>query len=94
MVTLSGELDMATAVGLSDWLIEISGSEVIVDLADLTFMDSSGITELVLARNRLIENGDELILTRPAPIVRRALEVVGLAGWITDWDAAWDVTHD
>jgi anti-sigma B factor antagonist len=91
LVTLNGELDMATAEGLADWLVTVSGSAVVVDLSGLTFMDSSGISALVMARNRMVEDGNDLILTRPAPMVQRALEVVGLAGWLAPWDPHWDV---
>ena len=89
LVALRGELDMATAGGLADWLTCIAGSTVVVDLTELTFMDSSGITALVIARNRMAEDGNELILTRPQPIVRRALEVTGLTSWLVDWDPRW-----
>ena len=44
LVVLRGELDMATAEGLADWLTCIVGLTVVVDLTELTFMDSSGIT--------------------------------------------------
>jgi anti-sigma B factor antagonist len=93
VVSLKGELDVATAEGLADWLVEISGSSVVVDLSHLTFMDSSGISAMVVARNRLNAAGDELVLTRPRPIVRRALEVVGLADWVTEWDPTWSPSY-
>jgi anti-anti-sigma factor len=89
LVTLAGELDIATAEGLADWLIAVSGSAVVVDLSGLTFMDSSGIAALVIARNHIEKSGNELILTRPTPIVERALVATGLAGWLTPWDARW-----
>lgn len=91
VVLLKGDLDMATAVGLAEWLIEISGSTVVVDLSGLTFMDSSGITAMVMARNEMQDKGDNLVLTRPNPIVRRTLEVVGLSDWIARWDPAWSL---
>jgi anti-anti-sigma factor len=90
LVVLEGELDLATAEGLTDWLVEIGGSTVVVDLSGLTFMDSSGISAMVIARNRLQGEGDDLVLTRPHPIVRRALEVTGLGDWICDWDPHWE----
>ncbi len=80
---------MATADGLADWLECVRGSPVIVDLSDLTFLDSSGITALVMARNRMAEEGNELVLARPHPIVRRVLEVTGLGSWLVDWDPHW-----
>lgn len=89
VVSLLGELDIATAEGLADWLVDLPGSTVVVDLSELTFMDSSGITAMVQAHNRREEAGAELMLTRPHPIVRRALEVVGLAHWVTEWDPNW-----
>ena len=90
LVALEGELDMDTAEGLSDWLVEIGGSQVVVDLSGLSFMDSSGISALVTARNHLVRAGNDLLLTRPVPIVRRALEVVGLAGWVHEWNPSWE----
>ena len=92
LVTLEGELDMATANGLSEWLIEISGSAVIVDLAEVTFMDSSGINALAVARGHIAEAGDRLIVTRPSPIVKRTLKIVGLAHWVEEWKPDWHAT--
>jgi anti-anti-sigma factor len=90
-VTLHGELDVASADGLANSLVELAGSTVVVDLSDLTFMDSSGIGALVRARNRIRADGlGELVLTRPGAIVRKALEIVGLDAWITDWSPDWD----
>jgi anti-sigma B factor antagonist len=92
VVSLRGELDIATAEGLADWLVDISGSSVVVDLSRLTFIDSSGISAMVVAHNRMKQVGDELVLTRPHPIVRRALEIVGLADWVTEWDPKWSTS--
>lgn len=90
-VTLHGELDVASADGLANSLVELAGSTVVVDLSDLTFMDSSGIGALVRARNRIRAGGlGELVLTRPGEIVRRALGIVGLDAWIVDWSPDWD----
>jgi anti-sigma B factor antagonist len=91
LVTLHGELDIASADGLSNSLVELAGSTLVVDLSGLTFMDSSGIGALVRARNRIRAEGrGELVLTRPGAIVRKALEIVGLDAWIVDWSHDWD----
>ncbi|HEX3840953.1 MAG TPA: STAS domain-containing protein [Acidimicrobiales bacterium] len=90
LVVLRGELDIATAEGLPEWLVEISGSAVVVDLSSVTFIDSTGITALVTARQRMIEKGDDLLLTRPSPIAMRVLEIMGLASWVNTWDPRWD----
>ena len=86
VVTLCGELDVDTASGLLDWFTEIAGSIVVVDLSDLTFMDSSGISVMVQAKMRL---GDSFVLTRPQPPVRQVFEMTGLMDLFTDWDPAW-----
>ena len=89
LVSFRGELDIATAEGLSDWLVAVSGSTVVIDMDQLTFMDSTGIATVIQARNRMIENGDRLVLTRPRPNVRRVFEITGLSEWLSDWDPTW-----
>jgi anti-sigma B factor antagonist len=91
VVSLHGELDVASADGLFNSLVELAGSTLVVDLSDLAFMDSSGIGAIVRARSRIKtkELGD-LVLTRPGAIVRRTLEIVGLDAWIVDWSREWD----
>ena len=90
ILALHGDLDMASAPGLADVLKEIAGSTVVVDLSDLTFMDSSGISALVVARNQMEAEGKgDLVVTRPEGILRRVLEIVGLSEWIVDWSPAW-----
>lgn len=86
VVALHGELDLASAEGLANSFVELAGSTLVVDLLDLTFMDSSGIGALVGARNRIRTKGlDELVITRPTAIVQKALEIVGLREWIVEW---------
>jgi anti-anti-sigma factor len=47
-------------------------------VADLSFIDSSGISVLVLAHKQLAERGGQLVLRSPQRIVYRVLEVTGL----------------
>lgn len=91
VVTLEGELDLDTARGLTEWLMEISGSTMVIDLAGLSFMDSAGISAIARARTEL---GDDLVLTRPRPHVQRVLEITGLESWICDWNTDWDDVED
>lgn len=91
IVALHGELDVASAGGLVDALVEVAGSTLVVDLSDLAFMDSTGIGALVVARKRVLADGQgQLVLSRPGGIVRRALEIVGLSDWIVEWSPDWD----
>jgi anti-sigma B factor antagonist len=86
LVSLAGELDLSTAVGLLDWLVGVAGSKMVIDLSELTFMDSSGIAVFIQAKNEL---GDSVVLTRPQPNVKRVFEVTGLSDLCTAWDPGW-----
>ena len=86
VVSFRGELDLSTADGLVDWLVDIAGPKIVIDLSELTFMDSSGIAVFVQAKNEL---GDSVVLTRPQPNVRRVFELTGLSDLFTDWDPEW-----
>jgi len=88
IATLRGELDLVTAEGLVEWLTGIAGSTLIVDLSELTFMSSSGITVMLQAKRQL---GDGFVLTRPQPNVRRVFELTGLGDMFTEWDPSWTV---
>jgi anti-sigma B factor antagonist len=90
VVALSGELDLATSQGLPDTLNEIAGPTVVVDLAGLSFVDSSGITALVLARQRIEGRGSSFVLTRPQEQVAKTFEIIGLAQWMAPWSTAWE----
>ena len=57
---------------------------VTVDLADVTFVDSSAIGVFVGAHKRLTADGGALQLRNPQDMPRRALEIVGLGDWIAD----------
>ena len=76
-----GEIDLDNRDDLRSVLEAVDG-DVIVDLAGLTYIDSSGIGVLVAQRNRLSANGGSLQLRDPQPAVRRVLETCGLETWI------------
>jgi len=46
---------------------------LIVDMTDLSFIDSSGLGVLIAAQNRARELGDSVVLVQPPPLVRRLL---------------------
>jgi anti-sigma B factor antagonist len=83
VVTVAGEIDMATAAELGECLVGTQG-HVIVDLRGVSFLDASGIGTLASARNQLLETGGDLRLRKPQGMVRKVLEVTGLASWIED----------
>jgi anti-anti-sigma factor len=92
VVSLVGELDTATAEGLTDRLIDPAGPSVVVDLSGLTFLDSSGTAALVKARRRIEQDGSQLRLALPRRNVEQVLGIVGLSGWVSDWEPVWEST--
>lgn len=79
-VTLNGELDLAAAPRLDEALSEAARGSVavILDLSELTFMDSSGLHAIVTARARLAEAACRLVLFRGRRQVRRMFELTGV----------------
>ena len=84
-IRLRGELDVATGPLLGRQLAEIierkRPAQVVVDLHELAFMDSSGLTTLIRARRQL-ESFGRLVLDRATPIVQRVLELSGVRDYI------------
>lgn len=75
---LEGELDMATAPQLmaaGEPLLDDEG-DVRLELADLTFVDSTGMRAIFTLASRL-SNG-RLVLVDPSSAVLRVLELTGL----------------
>ena len=85
LITVRGEIDMATAPQLRDVLDELieGGSQrIVLDCRALGFLDSSGIGVLVAARNRLGDDG-EIVLDSPPSHVRKVLEITGVASHLS-----------
>lgn len=90
VVELSGELDIVSAAFLTDVLVDVAGSTVVVDLSGLTFMDCSGVAALVAARDRIAAKGlGNIVLTEPQRMVRKPLEILGLGDWIVERSPDW-----
>jgi len=82
VVALSGELDVASSQGLSEELINLiddGTTELVIDLAQLAFIDSTGLSAILRANKKLDGKG-QLVLRQPTPLVRQVLEVTGLTG--------------
>lgn len=80
VVRLSGELDAGDA-GLADELVQLSGGSgyIIVDMVNVSFIDSSVIRALVLVHRRVTDAGGWLRLVYTHHMVRRVIEMCGLA---------------
>jgi anti-sigma B factor antagonist len=80
VVRVAGEVDIATSPALRDACLGAveQGGDVVLDLAGVTFLDSSGISVLVQARQRLDSLGRRLEIRAASRPVRRVLELAGL----------------
>ncbi len=79
-IALSGELDLAGARQLEMRLDEAereSPQRLVIDLCDLSFIDSTGLRLLLQADARARERGCELVLRRGEATVQRVFEVTG-----------------
>ena len=80
VVRLAGELDLYNADVVRRALVESAEREperLVVDLAEVSFIDSTALGVLVEARTRL-SNRRAFLLAAPALETRRALEISGL----------------
>ena len=80
VLSLAGELDLADAPALREALrraVERSPKRLVVDLAEVTFVDSTVLGAFVEAQSKLAD-GHVFVLAAPGLEVRRALEVSGL----------------
>ena len=80
VVRLTGELDLYNAQALRKALLECverKPARLVVDLAEVTFIDSTALGALIEARSRL-GSKDGFVLATPGLEARRALEISGL----------------
>ena len=82
---LRGELDMATVQDLQDKIdsIMVPGQAIVLDLAQLTFLDTSAIHCFIRAE---AESGHPVVLMNASRAVRRILNVARLDSY------AWVLT--
>ena len=81
VLKLQGELDVATAPALEASLASAFAgdpSSMVVDLSDLTFLDSTGIRVLVSAGRQAEDAGCSLVLLAPTAQVLRVLRLTGV----------------
>lgn len=81
VVAVSGEIDIASAPRLKRQLIELAHgapTAIVIDMSDVSFMDSTGLVVLSLSRKQLEHNGGKLILAGLQPQILRLLQLAGL----------------
>src|SRR3954466_8755167 len=81
LLTVSGELDLATSRELRrrvDACLREGKSGLVIDITELTHMDSSGLAALISAQQLALERQARMALVVDTEHVRRTLEVRGV----------------
>lgn len=81
LVALSGDVDLATATVVDDELRRAEQSEdlVVLDLSEVTFMDSTGLRMVIAADQRLRGRGASLEIRHVPPQVAQLFDLVGVS---------------
>jgi anti-sigma B factor antagonist len=81
-LTISGELDMATTDELlrtaTAALADNACDDLVLDLSEVSFIDSTGLGTLVAIRNATRDRAVTLHLREPTPPVRRLMKITNL----------------
>jgi anti-anti-sigma factor len=94
IVEVAGEVDMATSPQVVEAVESASNGcrRVVVDLTEVTFLDSSGLNALVNCRRSLAARDVDLRVVSPSDhVVRRVFEIAQLTdelGVVETFDAA------
>jgi len=79
VIALTGELDLSGAAPLEEEIERLAGEDgvrrVVLDLRELSFMDSSGLRLVALAERRLGGAGRALVLVRGPNAVQRVFSI-------------------
>lgn len=94
---LTGELDVSNTGGLVESLVaqlpEDGGpASLVLDLAGVSYFDSSGVRLLDTVRRRAAKIGTRLVVV-PNPVIRRLLAVTGLDQVVDLYDSAADAVQ-
>jgi anti-sigma B factor antagonist len=87
VIAITGEIDVSHAAELRRTLLsEISSpaAAVTVDLAGVTFLDSSGISVLIAGHNAAAEAGVPYVVTGVTGRVAHVLTITGVIGKLTE----------
>jgi anti-sigma B factor antagonist len=81
VLALAGEIDLTQAAGLDDELqslVDDGAAQIIVDLLEVPFLESSALGVLLKYSRLLRTNGGELTLVTDDVRIMRVIEITGL----------------
>jgi anti-sigma B factor antagonist len=79
VVRLAGEVDVAASGAVRSRVDAASDGGLVVELSDVTFVDSSGLRELLRAGMECERRGGRLVLAGVPPVLERLLGLTGTA---------------
>jgi anti-sigma B factor antagonist len=82
VLALAGDLDVYTATHLRERLVDLIADtrpDLVIDLAELVFVDSTGLGTLVDGMKRVRQAGGTMALRSPTPSVQRVIDITGLS---------------
>ncbi|HEY7173386.1 MAG TPA: STAS domain-containing protein [Micromonosporaceae bacterium] len=86
-VALAGELDLMTVGELDNALTDVASTkgvtDIVVDLADLSFTDSIGISALIRGRRLADQHGIHYAIVAATSVVRQVLDVTGVWDYLS-----------
>ncbi|WP_130863086.1 STAS domain-containing protein [Bacilliculturomica massiliensis] len=80
-VRVSGEVDVATAGGLRGLLADLfqeKQSDIVLDMSDLSYIDSTGLGVLIGAYGRMQESGHGIRVEHPRENIAKLLRITSL----------------
>lgn len=78
VVVVHGEVDAASSPTLDSVVVDLTRADIVLDLAAVTFMGSSGLASLLRADKQAVEHGGRLTLRAPSRQVLDLLEMTHL----------------
>jgi anti-anti-sigma factor len=82
VLQLAGEIDPHSVGALTDavapYLVDDAVAELVLDLAGVSFIDSSGLRAIIAADSALVSRDAALVLRSPSEATRRLLEMTDL----------------
>jgi len=93
VVSPSGRLNMTVAPALREQLralIQAGNAELVIDLAEVEAIDSSGLGALISGLKAARQSGGDLRITSPCAQVTAVLELTNLNRLLKSYDSAED----
>jgi anti-anti-sigma factor len=95
VVRVQGDVDAATAPRMGDAVNRLleKRERVVLDLQNVDFMDLHGLAVVIRATRRARTEGGNFAIARPAPCVRRLVELVHAESEVTILPDGTDPLH-